>query len=477
MMKNSRFFLSFIFLFSAILGSAQHQELQEKTTLWKPKQPHHPADSSTLWSAFHHGTFHGHFRNFLMATDNAPGLSDYFAEALGGGIKFETGSFHNFKFGMSGFVVFNIHSSNLSLTDHLSNQSNRYEIGLFDLENPHNKNDIDRLEELYIKYSFRNGQLVAGRQLINSTFINLQDGRMRPTEVQGLTLDWMPAPKTLLQFAVLDEISPRSTVRWFRVGRSIGIYAQGVNAEGVKNEYEHNIKSEYVAFASITQSIGNRLKIQVLDQYVDRLYNSGFVQADLTLFKDSLNRLSLGGQAVRQDVMDDHAYFDPERRYLPENGKSWIFGGRVVYGFRTHELSLNYTRITAQGQYIMPREWGRDPFFTFLSRERNEGLADVHAMVVKYKFSPKKHKLKTTLAYGHYQLPDVKDFEKNKYGLPSYFQLMADVRYEFEGPFKGFDAQILYVYKGNLGETYDNYKFVINKVNMSQYNFVINYHF
>jgi hypothetical protein len=32
----------------------------------------------------------------------------------------------------------------------------------------------------------------------------------------------------------------------------------------------------------------------------------------------------------------------------------------------------------------MPREWGRDPFYTFMPRERNEGYGDVNADIDKY---------------------------------------------------------------------------------------------
>jgi hypothetical protein len=40
-----------------------------------------------------------------MATNNESGLSDYFANALGGGVKFETAKFHNFQFGVSGYFI------------------------------------------------------------------------------------------------------------------------------------------------------------------------------------------------------------------------------------------------------------------------------------------------------------------------------------------------------------------------------------
>jgi ribonucleoside-diphosphate reductase alpha chain len=45
----------------------------------------------------------------------------------------------------------------------------------------------------------------------------------------------------------------------------------------------------------------------------------------------------------------------------------------------------------------MPREWGRDPFYTFLMGERNEGLGDVYAFALKSKYSSAYKKLSAQL--------------------------------------------------------------------------------
>ena len=97
--------------------------------------------------------------------------------------------------------------------------------------------------------------------------------------------------------------------------------------------------------------------------------------------------------------------------------------------------------------------------------------------MAKVNYNIPKARIKTSLAAGYYNLPDVKDYRLNKYGLPSYTQVNADIRYSFAGMLKGLDAQLLFVGKLNNGETYNNNKFIINKVNMVLYNFVLNYHF
>jgi hypothetical protein len=55
--------------------------------------------------------------------------------------------------------------------------------------------------------------------------------------------------------------------------------------------------------------------------------------------------------------------------------------------------------------------------------------------------------------------------------------LNADFRYVCNGQLKGFETQLLIVSKFNQGNTYENDKYVFNKVNMVQCNFVINYNF
>lgn len=454
---------------------AQHQELNEQPRLWKAKET--DTDSTSLLAAFRKGTFSGHFRYYFMATDNRSGLNDYYANAVGGGIKFETGRFRNFQVGVSGFFVFNVGSSNLAEPDDKTGQVNRYEIGLFDIEDPSNKKDIDRLEELYLKYHFNNNQLIAGKQLINTPFINLQDGRMRPTEAEGIWADIRSIKKIRLQGGYLYTISPRSTVKWYRVDESIGIYPSGVTATGARSNYAGNLRSKGILLAGISWDISSKLKLTGWNQFTENIFNSALIQADYTYPLEKKSSLFGSVQLIRQDALRNGGNQDPAKAYLLPHDKALSFGGRAGWKNDRWETSLNYNRITARGRYLMPREWGRDPFFTFLPRERNEGLGDVDALVAKMNYKIPKARITTAIAFGHYRLPDVLNYRLNKYGLPSYNQLNFDARYQFKGLLKGLESQLLFVYKGRTGNSYGNDKYVINKVDMSLWNILFNYQF
>lgn len=454
---------------------AQHQELNEKPGLWKEKE--NETDSNSILAAFRKGSFSGHFRYFFMATQNEDGLTDYHAHAAGGGIKFESGRFRNFQVGVSGFFVFNIGSSDLSKADNRTGQMNRYEIGLFDIEDPTNKKDIDRLEELYLKYHFHHNQIILGKQLLNTPFINLQDGRMRPSEVEGLWAEIRSLKKLKIQGGYLYGMSPRSTVKWYRADESIGIYPVGVNENGSKSGYAGQLQSKGILLAGVTWEISKSWKLQAWNQWVQNIFNTALLQPEYEYSFPDKSKLFASAQLIYQQSIRQGGNPDPLKSYITTGSSSLVLGGRLGWKNSKWETSLNYTRITNKGRYLMPREWGRDPFFTFLPRERNEGFGDVHATVFKLNYKIPKAGISSSLGFGHYQLPDVMNYRLNKYGLPSYNQLNLDLRYQFRGLLKGLESHLLYVYKGKTGNSYGNDKYVINKVNMSLWNLLFNYSF
>lgn len=470
-----KYFPSILLLCLPYWLSAQHQELHEKAGLWKGEQK--PIeDSQSIQYAFKKGTLHGHFRYFFMHTTNAQELSNYYAHAVGGGIKYETAPYKGFQFGVSGFYVFNLASSDLAQPDPKTGSMNRYEIGLFDIQDPHNKHNIDRLEELYLKYSWKQNHLTFGKQLLNTPFLNLQDGRMRPSEFQGIWAEINTIPKTHLEGGFLHGFSPRSTTDWFSTGNSIGLYPSGVQENGEKSNYAGNLRSAGAGMLGINRQVGS-LKIQFWDLMVFNIFNTAMLQVDWRQLQPKTARLVAGFQAIAQQPVRDGGNEDPEKAYFNRDSRSYTLGARFGVETKSFQSSLNYNRITAKGRYLMPREWGRDPFFTFMPRERNEGLGDVHALTWKNSFSAPKQGLKLTLGTGYFKLPDVYNYAYNKYGMPSYWQTNLDISYQFKGILEGLQTQGLLAYKMKVGDTHGNDRFVINKVDMLNLNLVINYHF
>ncbi|HEX6849062.1 MAG TPA: OprD family outer membrane porin, partial [Chitinophagaceae bacterium] len=197
-MKRLKFLVSLFLLNISLLANGQEK------------------DTTSILHAFRKGRVEGHFRSFYMSTDNNEALTDYYAFALGGSLKYQTGNFKGFQLGIGGSYAMNLSSSDLTKPDPATNMMNRYEIGLFDQANPSNKKELQRLEDFYIKYRFRKSFIKVGKQSIKTPFINAQDGRMNGTVEQGAWMEINEINKTTLEFGWLSHISPRSTVKWYR---------------------------------------------------------------------------------------------------------------------------------------------------------------------------------------------------------------------------------------------------------------------
>jgi hypothetical protein len=431
---------------------------------------------NALW-AFRQGKAQLQMRYFFMETRNEGALPDAYSHALGGGIHYETGSFYGFQAGVGVFSVFNLASSDLTLREPGTGQPNRYEIGQFDLLDPTAKKDMNRLEEAFLRYKWRETSLSFGRMVLKTPFLNPQDGRMRPTAESGFWLESKALKNLDLQAGFLNAISPRSTFKWFRVGDSFGIYPTGLAENGQKSAYARKVQSDFVALLGLQYNWKGKARLRFWDVVIDNVSQTFLLQADNEGVASASWAPVWGLQWIRQDQIGNGGNANPALAYVSDGWKSNVFGARLGLRKGKWETSLNYTRITAEGRYLFPREWGRDPFFTFMPRERNEGAGDVHAFVVRSATQLEKAQLRPELGLGYFRMPDVKNARLNKYGMPSYFQLNASLKYEFAGPLKGLETDLLVVYKRLEGETYGNLAYVYNKVNMWQINAVLNWRF
>jgi len=455
---------------------AQHQDMDDRKEVHGDETVD-TGDSRSFLSAFKKGHFNGHFRYFFMSTQNQKGLTDYYANAVGGGLRYETAKFHGFQFAVGGFYTYNIGSSDLGKTDSVTGQSNRYEIALFDVEDPNNKNDIDRLEELYLKYNFRNSKIIIGKQLVNTPFMNLQDSRMRPTGVDAVWIEYNEIKKLKVEAGWIFSISPRSTTKWYDIGESIGVYPAGVNIDGTKSGYHDNLTSKGVFLVGSHIDLGSRVRLHAWNLFAENIFNTALLQTDISFPLSNNATVYTAAQLIRQDAVNNGGHKDAANTYFEKDGKALTFGAKAGWKNKRWETSVNFNRITRDGRYLMPREWGQEPFFTYLSRERNEGLGGVTAVMGRVQYSVPKTRIKSSVAGGYYKLPDVKNYRLNKYGVPSYIHLRADLQYSFSGIMKGMDAQFLVVSKLRQGESYNNKNFEFNKVDMVQYNLVLNYLF
>lgn len=468
-----KWFVSILLLVAPFFLSAQEHRTERNDTT--------AADSSihSLNQFFKRGKFFAHARSFVMTTINKDALSDYGAWGLGAGIGYESAIFKGFQFGVSGFFINNTLSSDFTKRDPQAQTLSRYELSLFDITDPENKRDLDRLEELYIKYHIKKSSITYGKQYLNTPYINQQDGRMRPTMEKGLWIEVNEVKNLKLQAGWINGISPRSTVKWYSAGNSIGLYSVGVNEEGTVSGFKGQLETKGIAVVNAQWQQQQQIKVQLWNYRVQNIFNTAMLQADLALPLQQNNKqqLILGLQVTHQNRIGNGGNADVTKAYVRPGYKSYIISSRAGIKLNATTITANYTRITAHGRFLFPREWGRDPFYTFLVRERNEGLGDVHAYVLSAQYQPKNKNWQTLLAAGWYDVPHTTNYRLNKYSMPSYYHLVADLRYQFKGFLKGTSIRLIYLYKGNLEKDLAVKRNIINKVEMHHLNFIVDYWF
>jgi hypothetical protein len=459
-----------VIYFCLLIGTlALPEAVQARTTL---------PDSLTLRHFLQQGKWRTQMRSFFMLTDNRPGLSDSYALAVGGAASYQTASFKGFQLGFTGSFTYNLWSSNLSQPDPLTGQFNRYEIGLFDIEDP-DQPFIGRVDEMYVRYNWKKSKIVWGKQMLNTPWVNPQDGRMRPNFQDGLYLDFQELKHFKIELAWLYRFLVRSTESWLSIAQSIGQYPNGVTPDGVRADYRNNLRSGGLGIAGISYFPSARLQVQFWNYYAANISNTMFWQGEwqLPLGIAQQNHWLGGVQFHYQTAIGEGGSANPEFSYMPSGQRNHAISARTGWKRGANLFTINYTRIAAGGRFLFPREWGRDPFYTFLPRERNEGYGDTHGVMTQLSHQFRKIRLKAEVGYGHYYLPSPLDNKLNKYGVPSYRQLNINLIHQFGGRLKGMQGQFLWVHKGQLGSVYDNPRFEFNKVNMNLYNLVVNYNF
>ncbi|SFW86802.1 OprD family outer membrane porin [Chitinophaga sancti] len=432
-------------------------------------------DTSSLFRAFRKGTLHGHLRNIMMVTNNASGLTNYRADAIGGHILYETDSFHGFRFSAGMHFSYRLFSSGLTTPDPATNVLSRYESTLFDISNMDARNKVMLLSVLNVSYQYKSGKITFGRQLLNTPFVNTQDNRMQPTSVEGIYTT-INKNKWKIETGWLYRIAPRGTLHWYGIGASLGKYPQGTNNDGAKGNYLNNVQSHGIGLLGIHFLPKEYVHFQLWEQYSENLFNTLLLQADYKI--PAANHTWITGiQLIQQQVVHQGGNAETSKTYFNPSDHVHIIGVRAGWENDRGQVLVNYTRITGSGRFTMPREWGTEPLFTFLSRERNEGAGNVNAATITAMWSFFNKHLVLDAGYGRYLMPDVKQYVLNKYGVPSYDHYKLGINYWGSGWMSNMKIAALMIYKGEKGADYNNLRYVINKVDLTHFACVINYIF
>ncbi len=433
-------------------------------------QEHEDEEVHTLRDLFTKGEIEGHIRNYFMSTINDGDLTDFYTNAIGGAMMFKSKEFMGFEGGAKGIFTYKTFSSDLNTPDETTGRISKWEHELYDITDIDNFNDLDRLEELYIKYNFEKGYVTYGKLAIEETpLLNESDGRMKPFAFKGLWLNYN-LKNHVFNLSWLDKVSPRSTVEWYDFNEAIGLVNNGFQPNGETAHYHDKTESDGIANFQYETSI-KAFDFRANHYYLHHVSHTSLLELDY-----HTNNWFFGLQYAYQipdNFQEELAY---EERYMQPDENGQVFSCKLKYEEQDQwNFSLAYTKAFDSGRFLFPKELGRDHFFTSLSRSRLDGLgdADVLALSGAYQFNPNGLglRLEFTQVFG----PEVGDFQYNKYNIDEYFQINTRLHYELHGFFEGLNFDLLYVYKENLNNT--SAEVIFNRSNYHQLNFVTNYNF
>lgn len=414
-----------------------------------------------------------HVRMYWMSTSYPDTYKDDYA--LGTSLKLgaKLNYTKNLEFRVGYRISANLWSSNLTQPDPVSGGIARYEPGLFDLLNPEDK-FFGNLETLSLTYSKNNWGISAGRMAINTDWINGQDGRLDPNAIEGGKLWYATESKWKFTAWGIGKVSVRGTSEWLGVGESIGVFPVARGVDGKPSQYGGNTHSDWIGIAEVDKK-WKGLDLHVSNTFVQNISNTLWTQLQRNWSTGNPSEKWLVGiQAGFQAGLGNGGNSDPSLQYKNPEDLNWTFSTRLGYSISNWNFHLNYTKTGGDGRWLSPREWGKDAWYTFIPRERNEGNQSFDALVAYSEYHFEKANLTAFVHLGFYWLPDITDPKANKYNSSSYRQLNVGLKYKPSFIDK-LDGQLLVMNKEQLGNEQLKPGQEYNKIGMIHVNAIVNW--
>ena len=427
------------------------------------------AEVSQLKDIFTNAHFHGHFRNYFMSTHNKGDLQDYYTNATGGAVGFTTGNYKGFEIGVKGIFTYKTFGNDLGNEDPITGKNAKWEYELYDVLNQGNFRDLDRLEELFLRYRFGNSYVSYGKIETEYTpLLNHSDGRMKPFAHRGGWAHLNFTPQHQVNLGWLNGVSPRATTEWFSIEEGIGLFYNGYQPNGELAEYHEHYPSSGIGIAHYNFQKDN-FSFNFYDLYIDKLINTVWAEVGL-----DINRFNLGLQYVYQTPLNFNEGLHYENRYVQPNENGQVLSSQLGWKNEKLNFAMAYTHAFDTGRFLFPKELGRENFFTSIPRSRLEGLGNVNVYTLKGEYLPVP-KLHVGVELQQIKGAEANVFQFNKYNVDESFQVNTHIRYEAHGFLQGLSFDLLWIYREN--QNHMDAQSIFNKSNFNQLNFVTNFDF
>ena len=331
-----------------------------------------------------------------------------------------------------------------------------------------------KLENLSLTYSKESWGISAGRIAINEDWINAQDGRLSPTGIEGANAWLVTDSKWKFSVWGIGKVSVRGTSEWLSVGESIGVFPVGRDPDGEASQYAGKTESDWIGIAEVAKD-WEGFNLSASNTLVQNISNTLWAQGEKRWKNEQAGITWLWGvQAGFQSGLGAGGNSDPIFQYKNPEDRNWAFSTRFGYKKSAWDLHLNYTKTGGRGIWLSPREWGKDAWYTFIPRERNEGFSYLDALVAFAEYTFPNTALSAFAHFGFHWLPPLNAPSENKYNMPSYRQINLGVKYAPKS-IRKLDFQLLVMNKESIGNQRLNPNQIYNKVGMIHVNGIVNW--
>lgn len=373
----------------------------------------------------------------------------------------------------AGYRVFgNAFSSEFWLPDPVTGQANRYETGLFNVLASQDR-FFGRLELLSLGFIQPNFGVKVGKMGIQSDWVNAQDGRLSPTVVEGIQAWYSPKPNWKITAWAINRMNIRGSKDWMPVGETVGLFPQGRSPLGKASAYFGNTTSPWLGIWELEGKMKGGKMLRFSQTYAANLFSTYWATFEKT-FKNSHGTWTSGIQGGLQHGVGDGGNSLIELQYKNPKDLNFAVSTKLNWKKGAWETQLSATQVGGKGRWLSPREWGKDAWYTFIPRERNEGFETVTAVVgyVSYRFQ--NLPLNLYSYSGLHFLPSTQDAAANKYNFPSYRQHNIGLRYTPK-KLKNLDFHLILMVKEPLERKNIPLVQQYNKVDLRHFNGLINW--
>ncbi len=227
----------------------------------------HAADSVRTW--FEEGKTKGNIRYYYIETKKDSGAShtSAHANAVGGQLSYSTGNWNGFQMGVTfmttnGFALPNVVDTSILGRDNAVRQG-------LPAGHPVAQESFSVLGEAFVKYSYKDLQLLYGRKVIKTSLVDAKDVRMLPSAVQGAFIDYKMPYGTTMGAAYLTHFKQRTSDKFVNIVK----HALGNNTQAITGHDE----GEVVQVDAVYQSDATTVK--VYDEYAQDFMNALYLEA------------------------------------------------------------------------------------------------------------------------------------------------------------------------------------------------------